>query len=87
MNSLLTHANNVSRKSSFNIFPNPSNGLVKLNLNYKSVSVFDVLGKNVFEVFNTNRTIDLSSLPDGMYILKALQMDNSSSESKLIIRK
>jgi ELWxxDGT repeat protein len=87
MNSLLTHANNVSRKSSSNIFPNPSNGLVNLNLNYKSVSVFDVLGKNVFEVFNTTRTIDLSSLPDGMYILKTLQMDNSSSESKLIIRK
>jgi hypothetical protein len=58
-----------------------------MNKNYKSVYVFDVLGKNDFEVYDTHETIDLTSLSDGMYILKTLEMDNSSGESKLIIRK
>lgn len=87
MNNLLTRAEKVNRTAHLSISPNPSNGIVKMNKNYKSVYVFDVLGKNVFEVYDTHETIDLTSLSDGMYILKTLEMDNSSGESKLIISK
>jgi hypothetical protein len=87
MNNLLTRAEKVNRTAQLSISPNPSNGIIKMNKNYKSVYVFDVLGKNVFEVYDTHETIDLTSLSDGMYILKTLEMDNSSGESKLIISK
>jgi ELWxxDGT repeat protein len=87
MNNLLTRAEKVNKTAHLSISPNPSNGIVKLNRNCKSVSIFDVLGKNVFEVFNANEPIDITSLHDGIYILKTLEMDNSSRESKLIIRK
>lgn len=55
------------------IYPNPTNG----NLNFKgftdvlAISVFDVLGKNVLNAsINSNQSLDVSNLHNGLYILK-----------------
>jgi len=87
MNSLLTHANFVNRKPSTSIYPNPCNGFINLNVNYKSVTIYDVYGSNVFERYKCYGNLDVSSLQDGLYMVKTIAVNNTTNEQKLIIKK
>ena len=73
----------------FSVYPNPvTNGTVNITANNNeaiSVSVFDVLGKQVLAQNVTNKTLNVSSLNAGMYILKLSQNGNSTTK-KLVIK-
>jgi uncharacterized protein YuzB (UPF0349 family) len=75
---------NVSNNLSFSVYPNPSNDK-KINLNYNTsklnsdehnVVIFSTVGKKVLETTLNkvegfyNKSLDLSSLASGIYILK-----------------
>jgi len=71
------------------IYPNPvSDGLLYIitskNLR-KQVVVFDVLGKKVMSVSGVNKTLDVSSLTSGVYILRIIEGPNTQTQ-KLVIR-
>ena len=73
----------------FNIYPNPSNGNVKINLensNEKySVQVFSILGQKVFEKEYTNSSsAAVNNLQKGVYLVK-ITNDNKSVTKKLIV--
>lgn len=82
----------------FNIYPNPSGGLIYLNigseskLSNASLVVIDVMGKKVFEVKNLekifvpNYPVDLSRLADGIYFISA-SIEDKKATHKLIINK
>ena len=60
------------------IYPNPATDLVSVYIpelyQRRKINVFDIYGKQVFEteeVHQFNKTLDISSLPDGMYLIKA----------------
>ena len=77
---------NSVTETKFNIYPNPTKGLVYINtLNPVSIDVIDVLGKVVFSTKNINNAgnIDLSSLQKGVYLVKI--SNESGSEIKKII--
>ena len=77
--------NNV-KETKFNIYPNPSKGLVYINtLEPVSVDVIDVLGKIVFSAKNISNAgnIDISLLQKGVYLVKV--SNESGSETKKII--
>ncbi len=77
---------NSVTETKFNIYPNPTKGLVYINtLNLVSIDVIDVLGKVVFSTKNINNggNIDLSSLQKGVYLVKI--SNESGSETKKII--
>ncbi|MCB0793827.1 MAG: T9SS type A sorting domain-containing protein [Flavobacteriales bacterium] len=70
-----------SLQSGLNIFPNPSNGLVTMDLNMErsasvSVELFNVLGEKVMDLSRTygagaqRDVLDLSLLSDGRYTLQ-----------------
>jgi hypothetical protein len=70
------------------IYPNPAFNKVYFTLNYDDTAtlyIFDVLGKLVVETTITYATpsVDISSLSNGMYIVK-LQSSNNSKTIKLI---
>ena len=74
--------------------PNPSNGIVTLNLinwDEKEIqyNVFDVLGKNVFSssILEDKTKLDLSFLSSGMYIISLGYHCGSLSSFKIIIDK
>lgn len=77
-------------QSSFSISPNPGNGLVQLtvtNSNPKTIEVFDVLGKRVFEKNNITEmqsVIDITAQPKGVYLVKIT--DGTSVTAKRIIK-
>lgn len=71
------------------VYPNPSaDGFVNVELaDYDniSVSIFNILGKEVFSGNLDNKRLDVSSLNSGVYILK-LSQESSSVTKKLIIK-
>lgn len=76
----------------FKIYPNPSNGLLNININnyvgQLQIKVYDINGREVFSQnsidFNTISSINLESLSAGMYILK-LQGENLNYSEKIIL--
>ncbi len=85
---LSTGETNVFQQSKFKIFPNPANTNPKIlstNSPIQSVSVFNILGKEIFKQHNINQkefVIPLSNNAKGIYIVKI----NNTISKKLIIK-
>ena len=70
-----------------NIYPNPSNGIVKINTeNEVAINVIDILGKVVYSnnKINKNSIMDFSDLQKGIYVLQIID-ENINSSQKLIL--
>ena len=71
------------------VYPNPvSNGIlhVESNLNTeRTISLFDVLGKQVLSTTTSNNTINVAALNSGIYIAKITEGTNTATR-KVIIR-
>ena len=72
-----------------NIYPNPvTNGTLfidtKLNAE-KSVTIFNVLGKEVLNTITSSNAINVSKLSAGVYVVKVIE-NGSTATRKLVIR-
>ena len=77
------------------VYPNPSHGLVNLAINgsHDSITVefFDINGRIVHKEIlkgsnvQINKSIDLSGLPKGMYILRISKFKKSLVKKVLIV--
>lgn len=74
--------------SNFNVFPNPSTGVINLNGVEGNVTVMSVDGKIVktATVNSANQTLDLSDLNNGIYLLQVTNQD-STNISKVTLKK
>lgn len=87
--SLATLSNDDFDASAFTIYPNPSNGNIKINFgnpneNY-NVQVFSVLGQKVFEKdFSNSSAVTVNNLQKGVYVIK-ITSNTQSSTKKLIV--
>lgn len=85
-NTLSSKTNEIEN---FNIYPNPTNlGYVDISSKRNSplsITIFDVLGKQVLNTTLSTNKLDISSLPAGIYIVKAIQ-NEALSTKKLVIR-
>jgi len=69
------------------VYPNPSNGLVNVQVSEKSiVTLFDLTGRVIatYQV-NRNETISFNQAAAGVYILK-VESENHVSTHKLIVQ-
>jgi len=82
-------ANKLENK--VNIYPNPTTGILNVELPTNSkdvkISVIDITGKIIYETVanGTSTSIDLSSNPQGVYILK-LQFNEQTINQKIIVK-
>ena len=87
----------TSSVAQFSLFPNPANDLVTIeypgNSNgMVSVQVFDLTGKMVMNFIdsvigsNSQLTIDVSELDNGVYLLSLIDGTNSGNVGRLIVR-
>lgn len=71
------------------IYPNPvTNGRLYINTHKKlskEIEIFDVLGKKIITTEIFDKSLDVSQLPSGVYILK-IKEGNASATRKLVIR-
>lgn len=87
----ITQSTGISREMSnqdISIYPNPSNGIVYLNLENFQISeikVFDCLSKEVYYSKTKVSQIDLTSIPNGTYFMKIVT-NKGSINKKLIIQ-
>ncbi len=76
----------------FQIFPNPTNGIVTLKnipANAEKITVTDMQGKIVHHVLTANldiESLDLSNLKSGVYQISLFTTNGISSHQKIIIR-
>jgi hypothetical protein len=72
----------------FKVFPNPAkNGFVDITSKIngpKTISIFNVLGKQVVKTNLFGNRLDISALNSGVYILK-IEQGKSSSTKKLVV--
>ncbi len=70
--------------SKITIYPNPSKGHIDIkNAKFiKYVSILSIEGKIVNTIFNNFDSIDLSNLPDGLYIMEIIS-DNGVENHKI----
>ncbi len=66
------------------VVPNPTNGVITIasNQQIQEVLVFDLLGNKLLTT--TEKSIDLSSLPDGIYIVHIYSQSGKVSAKKLV---
>lgn len=86
LNSAITSSNTIEGLS---IFPNPVNDgklLITSKQNLpKTIEVYDVLGKQIFTTSIIGKTLNVSKLSPGIYILK-IKENNITATRKLIVR-
>lgn len=68
------------------LYPNPSKGMVRIIGDYKSLQVFDVLGREVYTYGNSGKetTINLTHLQSGTYIVR-IETTKTIITKKLIL--
>ena len=52
------------------IYPNPTDGWLYTNQSIDKLEIFSVLGELIRTEYNLTNSLDISSYPDGIYILK-----------------
>lgn len=85
--------NNLKQKFSFNIYPNPSNSLINIEvntLNQQSVDIqlFDMMGRKIQEQLSVveNTSFNVNHLADGVYFINVVQNGVSIATSKVIVQ-
>lgn len=79
--------NNTFNSNSLVIYPNPTNGILNLNVNETlNVEIFDLLGKSILtkKIENGLQSINISNYPSGIYILKTTNNSGLSNTFKII---
>jgi hypothetical protein len=79
---------NKVNKSNFQLFPNPSQGSIKINIQEKLIKCFEMIdysGKRVFSttIFSSNN-IDISGISEGIYICKITLDDGNVLFQKVV---
>lgn len=85
----LALSTDINKLENLVVFPNPTRGSIQTNLssyeNDITVKLFNVLGEEIytFLISEHNNSINISSLSDGVYVLKFI-VDNNSKSFKLV---
>jgi hypothetical protein len=79
---------NEKKKNTFSIFPNPSSNYFTISANdlskIKHVEIRDIMGKTIVFVNEKFDLIDMSLLPDGLYLINVFFKNNSIETYKII---
>ncbi len=81
--------NQSSAIDEISFYPNPvSNGKIYINSKFsgdRDISIFDVLGKKVFQTTQNMKELNISSISSGVYIIKIREGETTLTR-KLIVK-
>ena len=86
---MLTNVEEELSQTAFEVFPNPVNEVLTITSEIEdtsqgSLKITDVMGRVIYNdilFFGKEKTIDVSSLPQGQYILTVTSKDGVGSKS------
>jgi len=97
---IATSVNELSLNNNINIYPNPSNGIFNISIEINKISngsidIFNSIGSKVYMKDLQNNTdlmhtVDLSTMPKGMYFVKIIVNEKSFTKEliyELLIKK
>ena len=89
--SLMTQTEDLPTNSltSIKLFPNPSNGFIQLKglANKNNIQVLDAFGNKYFYPnYSEGKTLDLSNLPDGLYIIQIQDLNGTMVGQERVIK-
>jgi hypothetical protein len=76
----------LQKKNEISIYPNPTNSTIEfkgVDLEKYQVSIFDINGNSIIKNSKTNRKIDLSKQPQGIYLYKIEENGKVIQEGKI----
>ena len=81
---------NPNHENTLFIYPNPASDVVNLTLHgtAKFISITDLMGREVLNIITTakdNFRLELSLLPEGIYLISAVQEDNKILRGKIVV--
>jgi polyhydroxybutyrate depolymerase len=81
--------NNESTDFNIEFYPNPASDklFIKQFHNLVSIQIFDLNGKIVLSESNVSELLDVPNLPNGIYSIKAINLDGATTIEKLVISK
>ena len=68
-----------------NLYPNPTSSIINIDFEFSIAKVFDLTGRKVLE--STLKTIDLSELPNSIYLLRLYDNSNNVLGTSKVIKK
>jgi len=76
----------IANENTLSIYPNPASDILNINNDYRSLEIFDMTGKIVYQSGESSiKTLNISELKEGLYIISIIATDNQRLVSKLII--
>ncbi len=87
-----TSTEKIAQDAPIRIFPNPSSGIVnvEMDIEIKSVSVYNILGKEVLQLDNIGSSminIPVSNLQEGIYIIQSENINGEKGMTRFIKNK
>lgn len=80
---------NLSKKdenlTSYKVYPNPTSNFINIEGDFESIKIYDLSGKLIMTKNTSDKTIDVSSLAKGEYVLKLYTQSNTVGSHKIII--
>jgi hypothetical protein len=78
---------NELSKSTFNIYPNPSSGIIHLTFenSISKIFIYNIFGERIFER-SYAQDFNLSSFPKGIYFLKARFVDGDNQILRIVLQ-
>ncbi|PIV57949.1 MAG: hypothetical protein COS14_12165, partial [Bacteroidetes bacterium CG02_land_8_20_14_3_00_31_25] len=77
--------NTINNK--LHVYPNPASGFIIIdNSAHYKFQIFDITGRIILETIPANNQIDVTKIPNGLYIIKAIN-GKQQLTSKLIINR
>lgn len=82
--SLSTNDSNL--QNSALIYPNPTKNFINITteLNIQSISIVELTGKQIYNTNTDTKNIDISTLQNGIYLLKILTQNGTTKTEKII---
>ena len=71
-------------KKSLSVYPNPAKDIINFSEEVSNIKIADFSGKIVKNIATEERTIDVSDLPKGIYVVTAITKDGKSINHKVI---
>lgn len=78
-----TNTQLVEKVEDIDLWPNPTNGVVNMNVQYESLGIYDMLGRLVKEVTPKSNVINISELESGSYLF-ILELQDKTYKSIII---